>query len=141
MSDAEISREQLHAYLDDALSESETAQIEKSLRDSSELQKRLRAVIEERDRGEHSIGAIWRREQLTCPSREVLRQYILGVLDEVDQDYYRFHLEVIECPICVANFVDLKAASLTEVDKERRDRIFRSSAGLLQPKEPPADPQ
>ena len=62
----EVTREQLHAFLDDALSESESARVERTLRDSEELQKLLRQVIQERDRGEHTIGAIWRR-QSRCP--------------------------------------------------------------------------
>src|SRR6266567_4143432 len=83
----DISREQLHAFLDDALSEVETARIERVLRDSPELQGRLHQVMQERDRGEHSIGAIWRRQRLSCPTREQLGSYLLGVLDEAYLDY------------------------------------------------------
>ena len=65
---SEISREQLHAYLDDALSDAETAQVEQALRDSESLRRSLRQALQERDRGEHSLGAVWRRERLTCAS-------------------------------------------------------------------------
>src|SRR2546429_6996730 len=34
----------------------------RSLRESEPLRRRLRALMQERDRGDHSIGAIWRRE-------------------------------------------------------------------------------
>src|SRR5215211_2562159 len=58
---SEITREQLHAYLDDALSDAETARVEQALRDSEVLRRSLRQAMQERDRGEHSLGAIWRR--------------------------------------------------------------------------------
>jgi hypothetical protein len=131
---SEISREQLHAYLDDALSETESARIERTLRESPALQDRLRLVMQERDRGEHSIGAIWRRQRLSCPSREQLGSFLLDVLDDNESDYIRFHLETIGCPYCVANLADLKALQQEPATKakERRQRYFKSSAGYLQ---------
>src|SRR5487761_796486 len=103
---SEITREQLHAYLDDALSDAETAKVEQSLRDSETLRRSLRQAMQERDRGEHSLGAVWRRERLTCPTREQLGSYLLQVLDDDEQDYFAFHLQVIGCPFCVANLAD-----------------------------------
>ena len=131
---AEITREQLHAYLDDALSEAESARVERALRDSEALQGRLRLVMQERDRDEHSLGAIWRRQRLSCPTREQLGSYLLDVLDEELLDYVRFHLETVGCPYCVANLADLKALQQEPADRarQRRQRIFESSAGYLQ---------
>ena len=131
---AEITREQLHAYLDDALSETESARVERALRDSEALQGRLRLVMQERDRGEHSLGAIWRRQRLSCPTREQLGSYLLDVLDEELLAYVRFHLETVGCPYCVANLADLKALQQEPADRarQRRQRIFESSAGYLQ---------
>src|SRR5436305_11402075 len=100
---SEITREQLHAYLDEALSDAETARVEKALRDSEALRRSLRQAMQERDRGEHSLGAIWRRERLTCPTREELSSYLLQVLDEGQQDYIDFHLGTVGCPFCNAN--------------------------------------
>ena len=54
--------------------------------------------MQERDRGDHSIGAVWRREHLSCPTREQLGSYLLEVLDEEIQDYVRFHLETVGSP-------------------------------------------
>ena len=67
-----ITREVLNAYLDDALTEGETAHVEQALRTSEPLRRTLRGIIQERDRGEHSVGAIWRRQRLSCPPREQL---------------------------------------------------------------------
>ncbi len=130
----EVTREQLHAYLDDALSESEMARVEQALRGSEALQRSLRQAMQERDRGEHSLGAIWRRERLTCPTREELTSYLFQVLDEARQDYLDFHLQSVGCPFCTANLADLHARQKeTEASaKERRKRFFTSSAGYLQ---------
>jgi hypothetical protein len=129
----DITREQLFAYLDDGLTEAEMARVEQALRGSEPLRQRLRSVMQERDRGEHSIGAIWRRERLTCPSREQLGSFLLQVLDPDFQAYVDFHLRVIECADCLANLADLQSLqkeSPSQVQKRRR-KIFDSSAGLL----------
>jgi hypothetical protein len=129
----EITREKLHAYLDDALTDAETAQVEQALRGSEPLRRSLRLVMQERDRGDHSLGAVWRRERLTCPTREQLGSYLLQVLDEARQDYIEFHLKTVACPFCVANLADLEALQKEPVPqaKERRRRYFQSSAGYL----------
>ncbi|MFQ3591871.1 MAG: hypothetical protein SNJ82_01625 [Gemmataceae bacterium] len=103
-----ISREHLHAYLDEVLSPAEMAHVERILRETPETRTLLRQVMAERDRGEHSLGAIWRRERLTCVDRQRLGSYLLGVLDPDEEDYIRFHLDVLACPFCLANFTDLK---------------------------------
>jgi hypothetical protein len=89
--------------------------------------------MQERDRGEHSLGAIWRRSRLTCPSREQLGSYLLQVLDPDLQDYLEFHLRTVGCSYCLANLADLQALQKEPPPKvrERRRRFFESSAGLL----------
>jgi hypothetical protein len=131
---ADVTRELLEGYLDDALSDSETARVEQALRQSEALQRQLRGVMQERDRGEHSIGAIWRRQRLTCPSREQLGSYLLEVLEPDAQDYIDFHLHTVGCSYCLANLADLRAlqAEPTAAAQKRRRRFFESSAGFLQ---------
>src|SRR5436305_883717 len=128
---SEITREQLHAYLDDALGDAETARVEQALRDSEALRRSLRQAMQERDRGEHSLGAIWRRERLTCPTREQLGSYLLQVLDEEHQHYLEFHLRTVGCPYCLANLADLQSQQQESPPKarERRRRFFETSAG------------
>ena len=131
---ANITREMLHSYLDDALTDREIAQVEQALRKSEPLRRLLRTVMQERERGEHSIGAIWRRERLSCPTREQLGSYLLQVLEPELQDYIAFHLDVIGCPFCLANRTDLESRQKepTPRAQERRRRFFESSAGYLQ---------
>jgi hypothetical protein len=129
-----ITRELLHGYLEDALSEAETARVEQALRDSAALQQTLRQLLQERDRGEHSLGAIWCRRRLSCPSREQLGSYLLQVLDPAQQDYIDFHLHSVACAYCLANLADLQALHKEPVPKAqaRRRKFFESSAGYLQ---------
>ncbi len=129
-----ITREMLAGYLDDALGETEIARIEQELRTSEALRNQLKQIIQERDRGEHSVGAIWRRQRLSCPARTQLGSFLLGVLDDDVQDYIEFHLKTIGCAYCLANLADLQTQQ-QDADgqvKKRRKRYYQSSAGLLQ---------
>lgn len=130
---ANITTEQLSGYLDDALNEAETAQVEKALRDSDALRKQLRALMQQHDRGDHSVGAIWRRFRLTCPNREQLGSFLLGVLDADVTDYIQFHLHTVGCSYCLANLSDLQVLQQEPQEKtrKRRKRLFESSAGYL----------
>jgi len=129
----EITSELLSGYLDDALNEIETAQVEKALRVSEALRKQLRGLMQQHDRGEHSVGAIWRRYRLTCPTREQLGSFLLGVLDGEECDYIKFHLHTVGCSYCLANLGDLEVLQQEPQDKtrKRRKKLFESSAGYL----------
>src|SRR5256885_10918197 len=125
----EITREHLRAYLDDALTDAELARVEQELRDSEALRGQLKLVMQERDRGEHSVGAVWRRARLSCPSREQLGSFLLQALEPGFQDYVEFHLQTIGCPYCQANLADLQArqADAAPQVQQRRRRFFQSS--------------
>ena len=129
----EITREQLAAYLDEGLSAAESARVEQALRQSEPLRRQLRLLMEERDRGEHSIGAIWRRHRLSCPDRNQLGSYHLQVLEPEIQDYVEFHLNAIGCPFCQANLADLRGQQQEPEpqSRQRRQRIFDSSHSYL----------
>lgn len=105
---APITREVLRDYLHDALPDVELAAVERALRSSPELRALLSEVMGQEDRGEHTVGAIWRRERVSCPTRDQLGGYVLGASDPELLDYVRFHLEEIGCPYCQANLDDLK---------------------------------
>ena len=129
---SEFTREQLFAYLDDELDDSVTSLIEKKLRDSSEFRKHLERLRESRDRGEHSVGAVWRRERLSCLTREQLTGFLHGVLDANQAEYIEFHLKTIGCSSCGANLEDLKdKQSDSSTSSKRRKKYFETSAGLL----------
>ncbi len=135
------SDEVLSAYLEEALPVGQLADIERQLRDDTELRKRLAVVIGRQDAGLHSVGVIWRRNRLSCPSRDELGQYLLGILDSGPAAYIRFHLEDVGCRYCVANHEDLQssgpfavqptAAEGSDQPSTRRRRYFETSAGHL----------
>ena len=129
---------QLRGFLDESLPPEQMAEIELRLREDPELHNRLAAIRGQLDAGMHSIGAIWRRHRLSCPDRDQLGQYLLGVLDRDAEDYIRFHLERIGCRFCAANLTDLERqqAESAQADLEsqraaRRRRYFKTSAGYL----------
>src|SRR3954453_9297191 len=88
--------ETLRAYLADTLAPGAQARVEKALRESAELRARLEDVRQNRaDAGLHTLGAIWRRARLTCPTRQQLGSALLDALDPELASYIRFHLDVI----------------------------------------------
>ncbi|MGD0898358.1 MAG: hypothetical protein ABR915_11020 [Thermoguttaceae bacterium] len=123
----------LEAYLDEALPAEEMAETEKALRDAPELVRRLSEIHARRDSGVFSLGEVWRRHRLSCPSREQLGSFLLGVLPEETAHYVTFHLEVVGCRYCQANVADLtsREAEAGESVQRRRSKYFQSSAGYL----------
>ena len=100
-----------------------------------ELRARLEDVRNNREDFQlHTLGGIWHRSRLTCPSRQQLGSYLLDALDPQLAGYIRFHLDVIECPFCQANFADLERrqsgqpASLAEA---RGKRFLEATRELL----------
>lgn len=130
----DITRETLRDYLNDALPDADLAAVERAIRDRPEIRALFDAVRQEADRGEHSVGAVWRRERLSCPSRDQLGGYLLGAGDPELIEYIGFHLTTIGCAYCQANLDDLErvqAETAEPTTKTRRKRIVDSAAGVL----------
>ena len=125
---------ELEAFLDESLPSEVMAVIEDALRNDGQLAGQLAATVGRRDAGVHTLGAIWRRNRLSCPSREELGSFLMDVLDPSHSDYVRFHIEAVGCRYCSANLEDLRteqAASEPTESEKRRRRYFQSSAGHL----------
>lgn len=125
---------ELGAYLDEGLDPVAMSEIETTLRADASLLERLTAIIQRRDAGVHSLAAIWRRERISCPTREALGNHLLGVLEESESRFIRLHIEQLGCRICRANLEDLdrRRQEALEASQQRRNKYFQSSAGLLQ---------
>lgn len=126
---------QLRAFLDESLPPDQMAAIESQLRNNTALHQRLATLRGQQDAGMHSIGAIWRRHRLSCPDRNVLGQFLLGVLETDHEDYIRFHVERVGCRFCSANLADLQRSrneSSGQIET-RRQKFFQTSAGYLRP--------
>ncbi len=133
---APIDSEMLRHYLADNLPAEELARVEKALRDSAQLRAQLEDVRNNREDFQlHTLGAIWHRSRLTCPSRQQLGSYLLDALDPELAEYFKFHLEVVECPFCRANLADLETQAKTpaapHASKTRQQRILKSIQHLL----------
>ncbi|MBX7105332.1 MAG: hypothetical protein K1X57_14710 [Gemmataceae bacterium] len=126
-----VTVDQLRAYLDDSLSDADAARVEQQLRASEPLRARLKEILAQRERGDHSVGSVWRTERLTCPTREQLGSYLLEVLEPGHQEYVEFHLKTAECPVCLANLHDLQESQKGPPASSRRKKYFETSAGLL----------
>ncbi|MGB9690085.1 hypothetical protein [Thermogutta sp.] len=129
---AEIRPEELEAFLDEALPAPRMREIEEALRRDRNLAEQLRAIIQRRDLGLVSIAEVWRRQRLSCPSRDTLGAYLLGALPPDEARFVRIHLERIGCRYCLANLADLQSRmEATQEQKEaaqrRCQRYFRSS--------------
>jgi hypothetical protein len=125
---------ELEAYLDESLAPERAAQVEGALRSQPELVERLATLVGRRDAGVHSLGAIWRQQRITCPSREQLGSFLLGVLATDHAAYVEFHLERVGCRYCNASLNDLRAQhteATTSESTARRSKYFQSSAGYL----------
>ncbi|MCE9607955.1 MAG: hypothetical protein K8U03_23975 [Planctomycetia bacterium] len=123
----------LESYLDESLPVEEAASVERLLRDDPSLLERLSVLIRRRDLGDHSLGAIWQRQRITCADRSTLGAYLLGVLDGASRRYWDLHLNVVECRFCRANLDDMRLRREARPDQTtaRRRKFFESSVGRL----------
>lgn len=125
---------ELQAYLDEAAPDDRIAAIEAALREDAGLREQLATLVAGRDAGLHSLGEVWRRRRLTCPTREQLGSHLLGVLPEGLAGYVAFHLESVACRWCNASVEDLRQQYDTSDEDDtprRRGRYFESSVGRL----------
>jgi RNA polymerase sigma factor (sigma-70 family) len=81
-------------------------------------------------RAEVTVARVWREHRLTCLKRSTLGSYLMEVLEEPWRSYTQFHLDVVACPMCLANLADLEAE---EDDRSPADLelMFQSSIGFL----------
>lgn len=130
---SEITEAELEAYLDETLDPERASIVESQLAENPELLARLSHINGRRDAGIHTLGEIWRRNQLGVPTREDLGSYLLGVLEQEKQDYIDFRINVLKCPFTIANLNDLKNEQEKNDDsvEVRRSRYLQSSAGYF----------
>jgi len=123
----------LLAYIDESLPSDVMANIETQLRSDESLRQQLSQVIAKRDSGVHTVGDIWRRHRLSCPTREDLGSYLLGAMMDDQADYIKFHLDRIGCRYCQSNLEDLSESHHRDAVIARRKKYFQSSVGRLRP--------
>lgn len=77
-----------------------------------------------------TVANVWRTHRLTCLKRNTLGAYLLSVLEEPWRGYTQFHVDVVGCPLCLANIADLQEEQAGEVTRDTT-RYFQSSVGFL----------
>jgi RNA polymerase sigma-70 factor (ECF subfamily) len=80
---------------------------------------------------EVTVARVWRERRLTCLKRSTLGSCLLGVLEAPWLGYTQFHLDVVACPMCLANLRDIEADDLAAADPHRAEHLFASSIGFL----------
>lgn len=101
---------------------------------------KIQKYLEEQESGEPTtltdatadmtVAGVWRAHRLTCLKRNTLGAYLLGVLEEPWRGYTQFHVDVVGCPLCMANLADLQEEQTGEVSRDTA-RYFQSSVGFL----------
>ena len=131
---------ELAAYLDEDLDAVQMAKIEQLLRSDPAILERLIKVRDGTLTGSHSLGAIWRKHHISCPTREQLGNFLLGIMPANEQTFVKTHIEIRGCRQCQANLDDLQQqqSEAQMIAQTRRTRYFQSSAGLLSQ---PCDPE
>lgn len=120
------------AFLDESLSPERSTELESALKSDLPLRERFLAKIGQQAAGLHTIGSIWQRMKLTCPTRQELQDFLQDKLEPNLENYVRFHLIQIGCRYCQANCADLlNEQDLSAGKEERQTRFFQTSAGHL----------
>ena len=129
---------ELETYLDEALDPNRAAELEECLKVDKELLSRLSFINGRRDAGIHTLGEIWRRNQIGVPTREQMGKYLDGSAPAEETDYIEFRMQELKCRFTIALKQDLesiKGDTGAEKSADRRTKIFQSSAGLLKKKD------
>ena len=129
----EFTDAELEAYLDESLDSVRAAEVEQQLREDKQLLGRLSRINGRRDAGIHTLGEIWRRNQIGVPSVDIMRNFLLGVLSPEESSYIEFRINELKCPFTIAMQRDLQVQQTesAEHSKSRRDKFYKTSAGLL----------
>lgn len=96
----------------------------------SEMEASLLSAMSEVQAGT-SVADVWRRQRITCLKRGTLGQYLLGVLEEPWLNYTQFHLDVVGCPMCLANLEDMQQDEAGQDAPASTSQLFASSVGFL----------
>ncbi|MEE9296736.1 MAG: sigma-70 family RNA polymerase sigma factor [Phycisphaerae bacterium] len=77
-----------------------------------------------------TVAKVWREHRLTCLKRGTLGSYLLDVLEDPWRSYTQFHLDVVGCPMCLANLEDMEMEE-TQTRALKSEAIYASSVGFL----------
>ncbi len=80
------------------------------------------------------LAQIWQQHRPSCPKRSTIGAFLLKTLSPDWQQYVDFHLNVLGCHFCQANFNDLQQQNAQKGADKLQQRIMESTVGFLQKK-------
>ena len=123
----------LEAYLDEACPRRKWRGSSTPCATNPEYIDELASINARRNAGMHTLGEIWRRHRLSCPSRRAVGQLSARRPARRRGRPRAFHVETIGCRLCRASLTGLgnrEKEAPQEVETRRR-KYFQSSAGYL----------
>ncbi len=124
---------ELEAYLDESLDPARAAELESAVRSDLQLLKRLSKINGRRDAGIHTLGEIWRRNQVGVPSADEMTDFLTGKLSTEESDYIEFRIKELKCVFTLALLHDIEAQLKSKAPSQARiEKIVEKSADLLQ---------
>lgn len=135
----DFSETELEAYLDETLDSARAAQIERAAAAQPQLIQRLAYINSRRNAGVHTLGEIWRRNQIGVPDRDTIIAWLDGKLDQAQANYLQFRLDILKCrytqAICTDVLQDRESAQ-APVRRSRRDKLFQKGAEIVSRRKP-----
>lgn len=80
------------------------------------------------------LAQIWQMYRPSCPKRNTIGAFLLKTLDPEWQAYVNFHLNVLGCHFCQANYQDIQQQNQQKGADKLQQRIMESTVGFLQKK-------
>lgn len=129
----EFTDAELDSYLDESLESSRAADLENELRQYPNLLERLSKINARRNAGVHTVGEIWRRNQVSVPAPEKMQAYLDGELSQDESDYIDFRIKELKCVFTLAIYHDLLAQQNDpgQHSRDRREKIFDRGSKLM----------
>ena len=78
------------------------------------------------------LAQIWQQYRPSCPKRSTIGAFLLKTLDPDWQNYIGFHINVLGCHFCQANYQDIQQQNQQKGADKLQQRIMESTVGFLQ---------
>ena len=70
-----------------------------------------------------TVGRVWREGRVSCPHGDLLRAHQDGSLTGGQADYITWHVNVAECPYCMAYLDEIEASEKDAGKRQELDQI------------------
>ncbi|MBN1879115.1 RNA polymerase sigma factor [bacterium] len=77
------------------------------------------------------LGQIWQQYRPSCPKRNTIGAFLLKTLEPEWENYVDFHLHILGCHFCQANYEDIQLQNRQKGADRLQQRIMESTVGFL----------